>query len=146
MRDPVRLTVSVSGLQEFANGLTDRADRITKAVASAIYVEAEQTIAAAKKITPVDEGVLRSSGHVRLPETSADGTVTVEFGFGGVAGTGTQGPTNEKDVGYAVYVHEDLTAYHRVGQAKYLETPVRERVRGLAGRLAKRVRQWLAGV
>lgn len=28
---------------------------------------------------------------------------------------------------YAIYVHENLEAYHKVGQAKYLEQPVRER-------------------
>lgn len=27
---------------------------------------------------------------------------------------------------YALYVHENLEAYHRVGQAKYLEQPARE--------------------
>jgi len=27
---------------------------------------------------------------------------------------------------YALYVHEDLTAHHNVGQAKYLEQPARE--------------------
>lgn len=26
---------------------------------------------------------------------------------------------------YAIFVHENLTAYHRVGQAKYLEEPAR---------------------
>lgn len=27
---------------------------------------------------------------------------------------------------YAIYVHEDLTAFHPVGQAKYLEQPLRQ--------------------
>lgn len=27
---------------------------------------------------------------------------------------------------YAIYVHEDLTAFHTVGQAKYLEQPLRQ--------------------
>lgn len=27
---------------------------------------------------------------------------------------------------YALYVHEDLNAYHKVGQAKFLEVPARE--------------------
>ena len=65
----------------------------------------------AKKITPVDEGVLRSSGHVQLP-VQRGSSVEVELGFGGPAGSG-EGQL--KDVGYAVYVHEDLTAYHPVG-------------------------------
>lgn len=34
---------------------------------------------------------------------------------------------------YAVYVHEDLEVYHKVGQAKFLEQPFRE----LAGELKR---------
>lgn len=35
---------------------------------------------------------------------------------------------------YAIYVHEDLTANHKVGQAKYLETPAR-RLKSELGKL-----------
>src|SRR6059036_477727 len=58
---------------------------------------------------PVDTGALRASGFVDGPD--AAGTVTL--GFGGPAAP------------YAVIVHEDLTVTHKVGQAKYLETPLK---------------------
>jgi hypothetical protein len=40
---------------------------------------------------------------------------------------------------YAVYVHENLQAYHPVGQAKYLERPARE----YAGEIARITREAL---
>jgi len=33
---------------------------------------------------------------------------------------------------YAIYVHENLQARHPVGQAKYLEQPLRENAKGIA--------------
>lgn len=47
----------------------------------------------------------------RASAARKDGNVSVSVGF-------TQN--------YAVYVHENLEAYHKVGQAKFLEQPARE--------------------
>lgn len=81
--------------------------------------------------TPHATGVLRSSGVVRPPAVA--GThVEVELGYGGAASK------------YALRQHEDLSLNHPDpsnpnsdprGSAKYLETPVRNQTRGLAGRL-----------
>lgn len=38
---------------------------------------------------------------------------------------------------YAIYVHEDLTAYHKVGTAKFLEKPARRRRKALGKMIAK---------
>lgn len=93
-----------------------------KIMETAGYETAEEIITEAKKLTPVLEGVLKSSGHVQLPVISGN-QVEVSMGFGGPAGAGNQGETNRKEVGYAVVVHENLEAHHKVGQAKYLEMP-----------------------
>lgn len=135
----------MEGLDELMDRLAAEPHRFLQASESALFIEAEQTMAEAKKITPVDEGVLRSSGHVRLPEINGD-TVSVEMGFGGPAGSGNQGESNPKDVGYAVFVHEDLNAFHRVGQAKYLETPVNRRREGFSERIATRIERRLRGL
>lgn len=75
---------------------------------------------------PVDRGMLRKSGHVEKPERRA-GVVVVLVGFGGPAGSGNHGgDSNDETVGYAVYVHEDLTARHTVGAAKFLTAPAME--------------------
>ena len=62
----------------------------------------------AQKLVPIDTGALKASARTELDKTSAKMNVTVMF---------TQY--------YAIWVHEDLTSYHPVGQAKYLETPYR---------------------
>jgi hypothetical protein len=48
-----------------------------------------------------------------------------------VAGGGT--------VDYALIVHEDLEAFHRVGQAKYIESVLNESKRSMPARIAKRI-------
>jgi hypothetical protein len=80
------------------------------AVASALHREAELIMTAAKRQTPVDTGALRASGTVKAPQIK-ESSVSVEIGFGGSA------------VGYALAVHENLKARHKVGNAKYLERP-----------------------
>lgn len=130
------------GLQKFLNGVKAKAMLLPQAVRKALFEEAIETMAAAKTLVPVDEGVLRASGHVQLPEEE-NGRVKVVFGFGGPAGSGNQGEKNSEDVGYAVRVHEDLTSHHTVGQAKYLEGPINIRKQDMPERLAKKINAFM---
>ena len=100
-------------------------------MAGALHREGEAVMTDAKRRTPVDTGALRASGQVHPPEARS-GAVEVTIGFGNSA------------VRYAVYVHENLTARHPVGEAKYLERPLLEAVRGMEGRLAAAVGRGLA--
>ena len=91
--------------------------RVAKAVGGDVIgrrlvPEAEKIMTTAKRNTPVDTGTLRSSGMVTA---RAKG---VELSFGGAASA------------YAVIVHENLAAYHRVGKAKFLEDAINEWVAG----------------
>ena len=101
-----------------------------------LNIEGEIEMAEAKRRTPVDTGALRSSGRARPPERTRFGGQTVEqrLTFGGPA------------VGYALAVHENLGAFHRVGQAKYLESVVRESRPFMGGRVTKRILSELRGV
>lgn len=133
-------SVKFEGLDKAIKELGAFTDKIAGALESALFVEGEQTITEAKVITPVDEGVLRASGFVMLPERNGD-EVFVDIGFGGPSGSGNHGgETNSKDVGYAIIQHEDLTFFHTVGQAKYLEVPLNKRKTGYSERIAKRIR------
>lgn len=132
-----KFNIKFDGLEKMLGDLGRRAGATERGVASGLFMEAEETITAAKRLTPVDEGNLRASGHVQLPEISP-GKVSVEMGFGGPAGSGNRGESNPEEVGYAVRVHEDLTARHPVGQAKYLEAPLNERRSGMPRRIARR--------
>lgn len=81
----------------------------------------------AKKRTPADTGTLRTSGHVQGPDNRGMET-EVRLVFGGPAAP------------YAAVVHENLTAHHPSGQAKYLESVVLERKNTLAAEVAKRMK------
>ena len=104
LRDLTRLRATME--RKIGALVKDPAARALRSVGEVYMTEA-------KKRTPVDTGVLRSSGHVRGPEKSGD-TWQVRLIFGGPAAK------------YAAQVHENLTAHHAVGQAKYLESVILE--------------------
>lgn len=95
-------------------GLYAAAQKVPGALGRALYEFAQtHVMAVAKDRTPVEYGTLRDSGLVEHPKTSG-GTTSVTVGFGSAAAH------------YAIYVHEDLTAHHDVGQAKFLESAINE--------------------
>lgn len=133
--------LQMTGTDKLYDALDKLGMRAPKSLAGALYREANYLMTDAKRETPVDQGPLRASGHVAEPVI--DGTrIEVVLGFGGPAGSGNHnGQTNDKDVGYAVYVHEDLNAKHDDGKAKYLEDPALARAKGMEDRLARDVRR-----
>jgi hypothetical protein len=95
----------------------------------ALRIEAEIEMGEAKERTPVRTGALRASGRVE----SLLGQIGIRWAFGGAA------------IDYAIPVHENLEAFHRVGQAKYLESVLVEATPYLADRVATRMRALLGG-
>jgi len=122
----VSVKIDITGQNKVISRLQSLGDTSTRALAAALYQEGEQLIAEAKQETPVDTGALRASGHVQQPTINGR-QVEVVAGFGGVAAP------------YAVYVHEDLTKHHPVGNAKFLENPAKRRASGMADRVASRL-------
>ena len=78
-------------------------------LAPAVRSQASETLSKAKRLTPVDTGFLRSTGRVSLTEVN-ERTVEAELSF---------------NTDYAIFVHEILENKHPVGQAKFLEAPVK---------------------
>lgn len=101
--------------------------RFPDAQVRALYQEAQVEMTESKKRVPVDTGTLRSSGHVVKPATVGNRT-TVDLVYGGAAEE------------YAIIVHEDLDAFHKVGQAKYLESVLMESAPHMTKRIAARVK------
>lgn len=97
-------------------------------VGRAIRVEAEIEATECKRRTPVDTGNLRASIHVEGPINEPGGSISCAVVAGGPAAP------------YAIHVHENLEAHHPVGQAKFIEGPLRESAPFLPGRIAKRLR------
>lgn len=128
---------TITGTEELARALEAWGRNAALALSQALYEEAENLMTRSKRLVPVDTGNLRASGHVR-PPVRQGGALVVVLGYGGPAGSGNQGATNSREVGYAVYVHENTQAQHTTGQAKFLEQPVLEAQRTLGRTLAER--------
>jgi hypothetical protein len=98
-----------------------------KAVAIAIYEEANVIFAKSQVLVPVDTGALRGSGGVSAIQGSGQG-MYVDIFYGGPAAS------------YALYVHEIIGNYHKPPtQAKYLEQPVMEAMSTLQENLKGRI-------
>lgn len=97
------------------------------AFAAAGRAELEVELTEARYRTPVATGALRASGYVAEPQIT-ERQIDIEIGFGGPAAP------------YALYVHENLSAHHKVGQAKFLESVLMESAPFMAARIAERVR------
>ncbi len=118
--------ITITGTAQVQARLRDLGRMFPVVAGNAMRAEAEIEMTEAKERTPVLTGALKASGHVVGPEiTSRDITVVLRFG----------GPA----IPYAIVVHENLSAYHRVGQAKYLESVIRESATFLPARIATRI-------
>jgi hypothetical protein len=121
-------------------GYTDMQRRFTMMVKAvpdimgkALYAEAQIERTESMKRTPVDLGPLRAS-HTVFPPKGTGNEVTVDIAVGGPSAA------------YAVIVHEDLDATHKTGQAKFLESTLRESAPHMASRVAARVAGLLGGL
>lgn len=95
-------------------------------VGIALYQEALIEEQESRRRTPVKKGVLKGSHETDKPKISGmDISVTIRVG----------GPAAP----YAVHVHENLEAYHPNGQAKFLESTIRESAKHMASRVGKRL-------
>lgn len=124
----MKVEVQFSNLKDVLDKLGRIPAAVKDGLATQLYQSAEEVMAKAKELTPVDTGALRASGHVQPPVEDARG-VSVELGFGGPAAP------------YAVYVHENLDARHTVGQAKFLEEPLMQDVGEIQLELNQAVRE-----
>jgi hypothetical protein len=114
----------IEGLDKLQARLKKSGVNAAKELAGGLKVEAERIMTAAKRITPVDQGTLRSSGHVQAPVIRRK-TASVVLGFGGAASD------------YALIQHERTDFTHTVGQAKFLEQPVKSAAVGFGNRVAR---------
>lgn len=115
--------LTVKGIDQVSAALLDIAERMPVAAAQALNEIAEQVMTRAKEMTPVDTGRLRASGMVSDYATERDMSATLSFG-----------------TEYAVPVHENMSAKHQTGSAKYLERPVNEEAGRFLEDMAKGIR------
>lgn len=113
----------VKGITTVTANISRLRKNLPKAALAALYADAQQIEAVSRSRTPVLTGALRDSHETILFEGEARVTITV----GG------------SDAPYAIYVHENLSANHPIGQAKFLETALLEAVPEMAGRIASSI-------
>lgn len=140
----MKIKTKLLGLAKLKATLLNWGNKATPALASALYEEGEKIKTKSLKLVPVDTGALRSTALVSPPFIEG-GKVSVAISYGGPAKQSGGKKKGKKkapaEVGYAIKVHEDLTAYHKVGQAKYLEVPLKEAESTLVRDVAKRARR-----
>lgn len=94
--------------------------------AKALFQEGLVEAKECQRSTPVETGALRATIHVEGP--FREGRRIWIFIVAG-------GPSAE----YALIVHEDPEAFHKVGGWKYIERPLKESAPYMAGRITKTI-------
>jgi hypothetical protein len=117
--------------------------RASVALGTQLYKEGLGIMASSQGLVPVDTTALRSSGYVTEPERKGD-MIEVLIGYGGPAAKINE-KTGESTDSYALYVHENLEAFHPVGTAKYLEMPFDQAKVGMGRRVAAGMKADLGG-
>jgi hypothetical protein len=119
----VEFTLDVRDVTE---NLSELLRNVPAAVSRALYEEMQVEKEESMRRTPVEFGALKRSHVVHEPVISGD-EITVMITVGGVAAP------------YALDVHEDLEAFHDDGEAKFLESTIRESAGHMASRIAARM-------
>lgn len=107
-------------------GLRRASKNFPKEIGRALYQETEVERTEVVKRTPVQFGNLRASERTLGPFFEGDRIYTQ------IVAGGPSAP-------YGAIVHENLAAFHKVGQAKFLESVIMESRAYIAARVAKRV-------
>lgn len=94
------------------------------AARSAVDEFGKKVLGDAQQLCPVDTGFLQGSATSSPAKIEGNG-VTKDLGF---------------NASYAIFVHENLTAHHDVGQAKFLETSIKRNYPQMDGFVAS----WIA--
>lgn len=100
--------VKLEGFVELTKKLNKSISEISSVVEDALLDCGNDLQQKAQDLTPVDTGALRASAFTEA-ESGSNPSVIVGF---------------EEE--YAIFVHENLEAHHPVGQAKFLEQPLKE--------------------
>lgn len=116
--------VKVTGVQQVLTAISKAKVDTGKTIAAGLEACAGVVYRKSQKLVPVDKGRLKASGRYGVSGVGRAAKAFVEYG----------GP----DAPYALYVHEDMTKRHPVGQAKFVEDAVRQ-TRGTMASIMRRM-------
>ena len=101
--------IKLEGFIELNNKFKKSISEISDVIQDALLDCGNDLQQKAQDLTPVRTGALKASAFTEADKQGKNPSVVVGF---------------EEE--YAIYVHENLEAYHDNGQAKFLEQPLRE--------------------
>ena len=121
----------IKGLNNVLRNIARMSEKKQKQAKFAISDEADIIFAKSMRLVPLDEGILKSTGHVKFVGTKDNPAYKISYG-GGPA------------TSYAIRQHEDYSLKHTPPhQANYLGQPFNEALPGLTNRLAIRIKKVL---
>lgn len=112
--------VTFDGEEQLMANLKDCTKEMTEELARAMFTFGGKIMSRSTELTPLKTGELRRRAFVEGPLEDEDGSYTVVVGYE-KHDTPVEGGNF-----YAVPVHERLDAHHETGQAKFLETALKE--------------------
>lgn len=125
------ITITVQGTAEYVDFMKNASEAVMEAASDGIYDWVAGVGSVAVEEAPLGPtGNLRGSWFENEPELVGD-VISVICGF---------------SIYYAVYVHENLQAHHRIGKAKFLEDPMQRHAPDLPEFLASRITEALQEV
>jgi hypothetical protein len=116
------MTVTVTGLDQFAAAVRRIGQQLPGAVGDQLKTELRGVLAASQQLVPVDTGALKESGFVDDPAVSG-GHVVDRIGY---------------DTPYALQQHELNYRHPHGGQRKYLGEPLEAWLGDGPGRVVRR--------
>jgi hypothetical protein len=124
----VAIDIEWQGLDTLIGVLRAAPDHVKQWTDNELLGVAYDVFNESQRQVPVDTGTLKNSGHV-----SSDGD-EINISYGGAA------------AGYALWVHENLTARHKPPtKAKFLEDPFNEKIGELSNRLQAGIESAIVG-
>jgi hypothetical protein len=116
-----------TGVSEVSGKLREIRMTFPTRMADALMMETEVEATEARRRTPVKTGLLRSTVRAEGPYIK-NGVISTAVSAGSAAAD------------YALPVHEDLEAHHRVGEAKFIESTLKESAPHMGRRVARRLK------
>lgn len=129
----------IRGLSGMLDKMKQLEEKGLEAADRAVLRELEGVATDAKKITPVDIGVLRNTIHARRGEVSRSSIKHMVVAGPMPSDAIDTGPANE----YAIVVHENPDAHHEEGDYKYLERALDAHVSEAGKNIAEDIKEEL---
>lgn len=124
MKATFNFSFDAASLKNFNNQCNAAISKVGNGSRKALVAACEEILGESMAQVPVDTTTLMLSAFWEVTGNSKTGW-NANIGYGG-NGDPVNPKTGKPASSYMLAVHEDLSVYHPIGKAKFLEDPVRE--------------------